>query len=119
MTSEPSTRIRPQQTRFQQELVDLGEALTRWAQNPWRRLSLQLITLLIGFAIGGSVGSITGALSQFDPIGALVCVATMELAIRLRGPLRRRSGDRLGLQLLDMARIGLLYGLLLDGFKLM
>jgi hypothetical protein len=43
----------------------------------------------------------------------------MELAIRLRGQLRRQPGDKLGLQLLDMARIGLLYGLLLDGFKLM
>jgi hypothetical protein len=39
--------------------------------------------------------------------------------VRARGPLRRRQGDRLPLQLLDMARIGLLYGLLLDGFKLL
>ena len=39
--------------------------------------------------------------------------------IRARGPLLRREGDRLILQLLDMARIGLLYGLLLDGFKLL
>jgi Protein of unknown function (DUF565). len=35
------------------------------------------------------------------------------------GRLRRRHGDRLPLQLLDMARIGLLYGLLLDGFKML
>jgi len=90
----------------------------RWAQNPWRRLSLQLIVLLISFSIGGVVGSITGALSKLDPVGALICVAMIELAIRLRGPLLRRRGDNLGLQLLDMARIGLLYGLLLDGFKL-
>jgi len=33
--------------------------------------------------------------------------------------LRRPRHQRLGLQLLDMARIGLLYGLLLDGFKLL
>lgn len=119
MTAERSPGIRPQQTRFQLELVGLGTTLVRWAQNPWRRLSLLLIVLLIGFSIGGAVGSITGALAQFDPIGALVCVTAMELAIRARGPLRRRPGDRLGLQLLDGARIGLLYGLLLDGFKLM
>jgi hypothetical protein len=41
------------------------------------------------------------------------------LAIRGRGPLLRRQGDRLILQLLDMARLGLLYGVLLDGFKLL
>ena len=49
----------------------------------------------------------------------ILSLAAMELAIRLRGQLRRQPGDKLGLQLLDMARIGLLYGLLLDGFKLM
>ncbi len=99
--------------------MGLSSGLTSWAGNPWRRLSLQLIVLLMAFSIGGAVGSITGALAKFDPIGALVCVAAMELAIRLRGQLRRQPGDKLGLQLLDMARIGLLYGLMLDGFKLM
>lgn len=115
----PPIQVPTQQTRFQQELVGLSSRLERWAENPWRRLSLQLIILLLSFSIGGAVGSITGALAQLDPIGALVCVATLELAIRLRGPLLRRSDQRLGLHLLDMARIGLLYGLLLDGFKLM
>jgi len=115
----PPIQVPTQQTRFQQELVSLSSRLERWAENPWRRLSLQLIILLLGFSIGGAVGSITGALAQLDPIGALVCVATLELAIRLRGPLLRRADQGLGLRLLDMARIGLLYGLLLDGFKLM
>jgi hypothetical protein len=116
---ERSRPVQLQQTRFQRELVGLSSSLTSWADNPWRRLSLQLIVLLMAFSIGGAVGSITGALAKFDPIGALVCVAAMELAIRLRGQLRRQPGDKLGLQLLDMARIGLLYGLMLDGFKLM
>ncbi|WP_235299944.1 DUF565 domain-containing protein [Synechococcus sp. GFB01] len=110
---------RRQQTRFQQELAGAGDALVAWARNPWRRLSLQLIVLLVSFSIGGMVGAITGALSKLDPVAALICVAAMELAIRARGPLRRRGGDRLGLQLLDMVRIGLLYGLLVDGFKLL
>lgn len=117
--AQPLSPGRPQQTRFQLELVALGNGLVQWAQNPWRRLSLQLIVLLLAFSIGGVVGSITGALSKLDPIGALICVLAVELAIRARGPLRRRGGDRLGLQLLDMGRMGLLYGLLLDGFKLL
>jgi len=111
--------LRLQQTRFQRQVADGGGALARWAANPWRRLSLLLIVLLLSFAIGGSVGSITGALARLDPLGALICVLAMETAIRARGPLLRRRGDRLALQMLDMARIGLLYGLLLDGFKLL
>ena len=90
-----------------------------WARNPWRRLSLLLIVLLASFFFGNAVGTITGARSFLDPLAALLCVALIELAIRLRRPLKRRSGDPLGLQLLDMTRIGFSYGLLLEGFKLL
>lgn len=107
-----------QQTRFQQRITQSGNLLEAWAENPWRRLSLLLIVLLGGFVIGGSVGSITGALSLFDPLGALVCVLAIELAARVRGRLLAQP-LKLRLQVLDMARMGLLYGLLLDGFKLL
>jgi hypothetical protein len=116
------TNLQPrpfQQTRFQQRVAEAPLQLQRWARNPWRRLSLQLIVLLLSFSIGGVVASIAGQLSQIDPVGALLCVLVIELAIRARGPLLRRSTHTLGLNLLDMARIGLLYGLLLDGFKLL
>lgn len=108
-----------QQTRFQERVAQARAGLERWAANPWRRISLLLIVLLVSFSIGGVVGSITGAFSQLDPLGAMICVFAIELAIRARGPLIRRRGDDLILQLIDMARIGLLYGLLLDGFKLL
>jgi hypothetical protein len=108
-----------QQTRFQRQLANAGERLVTWATNPWRRWSLQLITLLLSFSLGGVVASIAGQIGQIDPVGALLCVLAMEWAVRARGKLRRHRGDNLPLQLLDMARIGLLYGLLLDGFKLL
>lgn len=119
LPAEPKA-LRPlQQTRFQRSLVEGGKRIVAWANNPWRRASLQLIVLLISFSIGGVVASISGQIGQSDPVGALLCVLAMELAVRARGPLRRRRADRLPLQLLDMARIGVLYGLLLDGFKLL
>ena len=118
MIASPPER-RYQQTRFQERVAQARAALERWAANPWRRLSLLLIVLLISFSIGGAIGSITGTLAKLDPVGALICVGAIELAIRVRGSLLRQSGDPLGLQLLDMGRIGLLYGLLLDGFKLL
>jgi len=107
-----------QQTRFQQRITQSGNLLEAWAHNPWRRLSLLLIVLLASFVIGSSVGSITGALSLFDPLGALVCVVAIETAARLRRRLLAQP-LKLRLQVLDMARMGLLYGLLLDGFKLL
>jgi hypothetical protein len=107
-----------QQTRFQQRVAQAGDGLAAWATNPWRRVSLLLIVLLTGFLIGSGLGAITGALSSIDQISALACVLLLEAAVRLRGRLRRQR-VRLGLQLLDMARMGLLYGLLLEGFKLL
>jgi hypothetical protein len=113
----PPLAPRFQQTRFQQRITQSGNLLEAWAQNPWRRLSLLLIVLLSGFVVGGSIGTITGAISLFDPIGALACVLGIELAARLRGRLLAQP-LKLRLQVLDMARMGLLYGLLLDGFKM-
>ncbi|MEY4297804.1 MAG: hypothetical protein RLZZ423_983 [Cyanobacteriota bacterium] len=75
--------------------------------------------LLSSFLIGNALSTLTGARAFLDPVAAMLCVAAIELAVRLRRPLRQRPGDRLGLQLLDMARFGFTYGLLLEGFKLL
>jgi hypothetical protein len=76
--------------------------------------------VLLGcFVLGNAIGALSGARSLLDPLASLLCVIAIELAIRLRRPLRRRGGDPLRLQLLDMARIGFTYGLLLEGFKLL
>lgn len=109
----------PQRTRLQQSLGGAWPRLEQWAGNPWRRLSLLLIVLLVAFVIGNAIGTVSGARAFLDPVAALLCLVLIEVAIRLRGPLRRRSGDRLGLELLDMGRLGFSYGLLLEGFKLL
>lgn len=117
LVSSPGPRF--QQTRFQRRIAQLSSSLERWATNPWRRISLLMIVLLAALVVGGGLGTITGALAYFDPIAALVCVLLMELAVRLRPGLLAGRQDRLVLQLVDMARIGLLWGLMLDGFKLL
>ncbi|MCT0249247.1 DUF565 domain-containing protein [Synechococcus sp. CS-205] len=116
--SSPSV-IRPQQTRLHRQVALLGEQLRSWADNPWRRLSLVLITGLGSFFFGGAVGMLTGALAYLDPLAALVCVVPIEISIRCRRWLMQRPQDRLTLQLVDAGRIGLLYGLLQEGFKLL
>jgi hypothetical protein len=108
-----------QRTRLQQNLGGAWPRLEQWAINPWRRLSLLLIVLLGAFFLGNAVGTLTGARAFLDPAAALICVTLIELAIRARRPLLQRGADRLGLQLLDMCRIGFSYGLLLEGFKLL
>ena len=107
-----------QNTRLRRRGALAFQQLTAWATNPWRRSSLLLIVLLAGFVSGTSLGALAGAVDAFDPLAALICVLVFELAIRLRRPLLRQIGsERLALDLLDMSRMGVTYGLLLEGFK--
>ncbi len=99
-----------------------GRAFDRlefWAINPWRRYSLLLIVLLVGFFLGTSIGTINGVLALMDPIGALITVLILEVLVRARRNGTIKNRDSLLVKIIDSARIGLLYGLLLEGFKLL
>ena len=65
---------RLQSTRLQSNLGQANRRLERWAGNPWRRLSLRLIGLLIGFVLGTAITTVSGALGQIDPVAALLGV---------------------------------------------
>ena len=107
---------RLQSTRLQNNVGQAIQRLDQWALNPWRRLSLLALSGLIGFLIGSAITSVAGVLGQMDPVAALLVVLGAELTIR-----RRRSSEpslKLLQQLLDFGRIGFLYGLFLEGFKL-
>ena len=110
---------RLQATRLQRSLGDGWERLNRWSTNPWRKASLLLIVMLSSFVVGSSVGAIAGVSELMDPVAALITVAVWETMVRLRRPWPKRADTLLGLQMLDMTRIGLIYGLLLEGFKLL
>ena len=107
---------RLQSTRLQTNVGAALQRLDHWARNPWRRLSLLALAGLIGFFIGSAITSVAGVLGQMDPVAALLVVLGTEFTIR-----RRRSSEpslKLPQQLLDLGRIGFLYGLFLEGFKL-
>ena len=107
---------RLQSTRLQANIGAAIQRLDRWSRNPWRRLSLLALAGLIGFLFGSALTSVAGALGQMDPVAALLVVLGAEVTIR-----RRRSANpslKLPQQLLDLGRIGFLYGLFLEGFKL-
>ncbi len=108
-----------QVTRLNKTFGKFLDRLEAWSTNPWRRSSLLLIVLLVSFLIGSSIGVISGVLALFDPVGALITVLLLESMVRLRFNLRTNEKIAMTRQLLDFSRIGLLYGLLLEGFKLL
>ncbi len=74
---------------------------------------------MTGFLIGGAIGTINGALSLMDPVGAFFVVLILEFLVRLRQPISSYGEFDFVLSLIDLARIGMLYGLLMEGFKLL
>ena len=107
--------MQPQTTRLQRSFGNLAQKLDAWAENPWRRLSAISIAALFGFFAGSAITSVAGVLGQMDPIGAFIVVVGTELTVRMRN-----SGSSALLhQVLGMSRIGLLYGLFLEAFKLL
>ena len=108
-----------QSTRLHQSMGLALQRLDDWALNPWRRYSLLLIVFFAFFIVGSSIGVINGVLALMDPIGAFITVFILEVMIRLRRSWKYSDRRNLTCQLLDFSRIGLLYGLLLEGFKLL
>ncbi len=108
-----------QNTRLHRNVALSVKRLESWADNPWRRSSLLLIFLLVGFFLGSSVGMINGALALMDPVGAFITVLFLEIMVRFRRQWPLSGSPAFTRQLLDNGRIGLLYGLLMEGFKLL
>ena len=111
--------MRYQSTGLNKNFGRAIDRLEEWASNPWRRYSLLIIVLLLGFFFGTSIGMINGALALMDPIGALISVLLMELMIRLRTKRTSIIRNYFLVNILDFYRIGFLYGLLTEGFKLL
>lgn len=111
--------VRLQSTQLQRSLGEASTRLDRWATNPWRRASLLLIALTGSFMLGNGIPAVSGSLNLMDPLASVMSVGILEVMVRIRRHWARDHQSHLGRQLLDMIRIGLLYGLLLEGFKLL
>tara|TARA_Y100001968_G_scaffold26735_1_gene20875 strand:- start:179 stop:508 length:330 start_codon:yes stop_codon:yes gene_type:complete len=95
------------------------ESLAEWAANPWRRYTLLAIIFLIGFLIGSSLGMINGVLALMDPVGAFITLILIEILIKARFVFLKTKKPIILVRVLDMFRIGLLYGLITEGLKLL
>ena len=110
---------RPQKTNFQLNIVENIQTFSIWANNPWRRYSISLITLLIGYFLGSSLGMVSAVVELMDPVAALLSVVFIETLIILRRNLRFERKSRFLLLLLDSIRLGLFYGFFTESLKLL
>ena len=111
--------LRPQKTKFQLKIVENIQTLSIWANNPWRRYSIALIILLIGYFLGSSLGMVSAVLEIMDPVAAFLSVVLIEILIALRRNFRFDKKKKFLLLLLDSLRLGLFYGFFTESLKLL
>ena len=109
----------PQKTKFQRKIVENIQKLSIWANNPWRRYSISLIILLIGYFLGSSLGMVSAVVELMDPVAAFLSVIFIEILIILRRNFRFQRNKKFILLLLDSLRLGLFYGFFTESLKLL
>ena len=111
--------IKPQKTKFQLKIVENIQTLSIWANNPWPRYSFSLITLLIGYFIGSSLGMVSAVVELMDPVAAFLSVVFIEILIVLRRNIRSERKNKFLVLFLDSLRLGLFYGFFTESLKLL
>lgn len=114
-----------QNTRLSTIVSNTTNRLSRWSRNPWRRVSLILIGLLAGFLLASVVSTTAGVKSELDIVAAAITVSVVEIINRLTYSPRRANledGSQaprlLTIEILNSIKIGMVYGLFLEAFKL-
>ena len=106
--------------------VLLGGAVGRfggWLRNPWRRLSLLIISVLLGNFLSSAIATISGQEAIQDVLAAAFMVAVSEgiswLMYRFdRRRLRAGEASPMIFELLNGVKLGLMYGFFVEAFKL-
>ena len=111
--------FRPQKTNFQIRIVENIQTISIWANNPWRRYSISLITLLIGYFLGSSLGMVSAVVELMDPVAAFLSVVFIELLIVLRRNFLFEKKKKFLVLLSDSLRLGLFYGFFTESLKLL
>jgi hypothetical protein len=107
----------PQLTRYERLQERLGNHVLLSFVGPWRRRSVGVLTLLIGFFLGNNLTSYYLQTIGQRPLVVFGLVAIIEVMVRLRTRVQAEPWPLAWLGL-DNLRIGVVYAVVLEAFKL-
>ncbi|MBE9044731.1 DUF565 domain-containing protein [Pleurocapsales cyanobacterium LEGE 10410] len=114
-----------QRTRLNSLADNTGARLEILFSNPWRRIALSLISILLGFFMGSAIVTTAGQDAVWDVPAAIVLLTCTELASKFVYSRRNRQSATslpvrrsLYLDVFNLFKIGLTYSLFLEAFKL-
>ncbi|MDA0716849.1 MAG: DUF565 domain-containing protein [Cyanobacteria bacterium] len=112
------TRSNLQPTRFNRAIEQLGTQLLGNLRGNWSHRSSVVLALLLGFYSGSNLTAYVLLLIPGGrPVAVLAMLLLVELVVRLRGRLVRATPG-LGWVLVDNLRIGMVYAVVIEAFKL-
>ncbi|BAY25063.1 hypothetical protein NIES2100_48630 [Calothrix sp. NIES-2100] len=107
-----------QNTRLNNLLETIASRLSQWFLNPWRRLSLLIMSFLFGTFLGTAISTTAGQKAELDIVVAAFLVFFTEITSRIfysRSFLSKRS---LLLESLNILKVGFTYSLFIEALKL-
>jgi hypothetical protein len=114
-----------QRTRLSTLIDDLGDQLSLWLINPWRRVALVLLSLFGGFFLAMSLAAIAGQASVQDTTMSVFLVLAAELVSwlvysrRWRDPeLLKKVPKPLWIDCINGVKVGAMYAYCFEAFKL-
>ena len=111
-----------QNTRLTRLVNGSIDSLGQWLQNPWRRTSLVVISLLFGNFLATAISTATGQQADWDVLIAAVLTGLTEASSWLVYRRQRQSAAAsprpVSVELLNALKLGLIYGLFVESFKL-
>lgn len=107
---------RPQSTRLEALLGSMNRQLQGAWPGPWWRRALLLLALLFGMYLGNNITSFWLASFPVRPVVVLTLVLAVEVIVRLRSRWVRDPAP-LAWALSDNLRIGLVYAVVFEAFK--
>ncbi len=106
-----------QQTRFNNFQKSIGTNLSSSILGPWNRRSIGIITLLIGYYLGSNLTVYFLQKVGQRPLVVISMVLFIEILIRLRSTVKSSTWPIYWLAI-DNMRIGSVYAVVLEAFKL-
>ena len=107
-----------QNTRLNNLLDTIARNLGQVFFNPWRRLSLLLISFLFGFFLGSVVSTTAGQRAELDVVVAGFLVFLTEITSRIFYSRNFFARQALWVESVNFLKVGFIYSLFLEAFKL-
>lgn len=118
-----------QNTRLSTLIDRISQQFNQWAENPWRRSSIIIISLLFGNFLSSAIATSTGQKAGLDIVVSSILVVGAEVISwltygstfgqRKPGKYNLILGKRpILIAILNNLKIGLIYGLFVEAFKL-